>query len=142
MKRLLILLFIIINIGCQKNNETYIKHLDGYWEIEKVILASGEEHVYNFNEFIDYFNVNDSLKGFRKKLKPTLNGTFEATNDAEEFLNAIKQAAKADYFSEYVVLVLDNAAIHTKEMVRWLWMEHRVLVIFLPTRSPECNILN
>ena len=113
-----------------------------YWEIEKVILASGEEHVYNFNEFIDYFNVNDSLKGFRKKLKPTLNGTFEATNDAEEFLNAIKQAAKADYFSEYVVLVLDNAAIHTKEMVRWLWMEHRVLVIFLPTRSPECNILN
>ena len=64
------------------------------------------------------------------------------TNDAEEFLNAIKQAAKADYFSEYVVLVLDNAAIHTKEMVRWLWMEHRVLAIFLPTRSPECNILN
>jgi len=85
MKRLLIFLFIIINIGCQKNNETYIKYLNGYWEIEKVILASGEEHVYNFNEFIDYFNVNDSLKGFRKKLKPTLNGTFETSNDAEEF---------------------------------------------------------
>ena len=30
------------------------------------------------------------------------------TNDAEEFLNAIKQAAKEGYFSEYDVLVLDN----------------------------------
>ena len=85
MKQLLFCLCIIINLGCQKNNEIFIKHLNGYWEIEKVILASGEEHVYNYNEFIDYFNVNDSLKGFRKKLKPTLNGTFETSNDAEEF---------------------------------------------------------
>lgn len=51
----------------------------------------------------------------------------------------VKQAAKEGYFSEYDVLVLDNAAIHTKEIVRWLWKEHRVLVIFLPTRSPEYN---
>ena len=85
MKQLLFCLCIIINLGCQKNNEIFIKHLNGYWEIEKVILPSGEEHVYNYNEFIDYFNVNDSLKGFRKKLKPTLNGTFETSNDAEEF---------------------------------------------------------
>ncbi len=85
MKRLSIILFIIINISCQKNKEEYLKHLDGYWEIEKVILASGEVHDYNYNEFIDYFNVNDSLNGFRKKLKPTLNGSFEGTNDAEAF---------------------------------------------------------
>ena len=98
MKRLLFCLFIIINLGCQKNNEIFIKHLNGYWEIEKVILPSGEEHVYNYNEFIDYFNVNDSLKGFRKKLKPTLNGTFEASNDAEKFVLQIEQDSLNIYY--------------------------------------------
>lgn len=98
MKRLLIFLFIIINIGCQKNTETYIKHLNGYWEIEKVILPSGEEHVYNYNEFIDYFKVNDSLKGFRKKLKPTLDGSFETSNDAEVFVLQIEQDSLNIYY--------------------------------------------
>jgi len=98
MKQLLFCLCIIINLGCQKNNEIFIKHLNGYWEIEKVILPSGEEHVYNYNEFIDYFNVNDSLKGFRKKLKPTLNGTFEASNDAEKFVLQIEQDSLNIYY--------------------------------------------
>ena len=98
MKQLLFCLCIIINLGCQKNNEIFIKHLNGYWEIEKVILPSGEEHVYNYNEFIDYFNVNDSLKGFRKKLKPTLDGTFEASNDAEAFVLKIEQDSLNIYY--------------------------------------------
>lgn len=98
LKRLLIFLFIILNIGCQNNNESYIKHLNGYWEIRKVLLPSGEEHVYNYNEFIDYFNVSDSLKGFRKKLKPTLNATFEGSNDAEAFVIKIEQDSLNIYY--------------------------------------------
>ncbi|MFH4963969.1 hypothetical protein V8G69_03115 [Gaetbulibacter sp. M235] len=85
MKRIFITLIILTSLSCKKNPETYIEHLNGYWEIEKVILASGEEHSYNYNEFIDYFSVSDSLEGFRKKLRPLLNGTFEASKDAEQF---------------------------------------------------------
>ncbi len=85
MKRILVILIVLTNLSCNKNPETYIKHLNGYWEIEKVILASGEEHSYNYNEFIDYFSVSDSSKGYRKKLRPLLNGTYEASKDAEQF---------------------------------------------------------
>lgn len=85
MKRIFITLIILTSLSCKKNPETYIEHLNGYWEIEKVILASGEEHSYNYNEFIDYFSVSDSLEGFRGKVKPLLKGTFEASKDAEQF---------------------------------------------------------
>lgn len=98
MKRLAILLISLIYLNCSKNPESYIQYLDGYWEIEKVILASGEDHNYSYNEFIDYFMVSDSLKGFRKKLKPTLNHTFEATDDVEYFKLKIEHDSLNIYY--------------------------------------------
>ncbi|MCF8274476.1 MAG: hypothetical protein K9I95_11655 [Flavobacteriaceae bacterium] len=101
MKRILIILIILIiltNLSCKKNPETYIEHLNGYWEIEKVILASGEEHSYNYNELIDYLSVSDSLKGFRKKVKPLLNGTFETSKDAEQFILKIEHDSLNIYY--------------------------------------------
>jgi hypothetical protein len=98
MKRILIILIILTNLSCKKNPETYIGHLNGYWEIEKVILASGEEHSYNYNELIDYFSVSDSLKGFRKKVKPLLNGTFETSKDAEQFVLKIEHDSLNIYY--------------------------------------------
>mmetsp|Transcript_5332 Transcript_5332/g.8811 ORF Transcript_5332/g.8811 Transcript_5332/m.8811 type:complete len:111 (+) Transcript_5332:260-592(+) len=41
--------------------------------------------------------------------------------------------------AENVVLVLDNAAIHTDALVEWLWHHHKILVLFLPPRSLEWN---
>lgn len=98
MKRIIILILLIINISCKKDNENYIKHLNGYWEIEKVILHSGEKHLYNYNELIDYFQINDSLKGFRKKLKPTLDGIFEVSDDVEQFVLKIEHDSLNIYY--------------------------------------------
>jgi hypothetical protein len=98
MKRIFIILIILSNLSCKKNPETYIEHLNGYWEIEKVILTSGEEHSYNYNEFIDYFSVSDSLKGFRKKLKPLLNGAFETSSDSEQFILKIENDSLNIYY--------------------------------------------
>ena len=72
-------------ICCKEHPADNIQYLNGYWEIEKVVLSNNEEHTYTFNEYIDYFNVSDSLTGIRKKLKPALNGTFEASQDLEYF---------------------------------------------------------
>jgi len=98
MKRILIIIITLLNLSCSKNPESYIEHLNGYWEIEKVILASGEEHTYSYNEFVDYFSVPDSLKGFRKKLKPLPNGTFETTKDSEQFTLKVENDSLNIYY--------------------------------------------
>lgn len=99
MRRFVILLLILISISCKKNPESFIEHINGYWEIEKVILASGEKRNYTYNEFIDYFQVSDDLTGTRKKLKPTLRGTFETTNNSENFILKIENDSLNIYYN-------------------------------------------
>ncbi|RCW92268.1 lipocalin-like domain-containing protein [Winogradskyella arenosi] len=76
-------LLCLILCSCSKHPEAHIAHLQGYWEIEEVTLADGSKKTYPYNETIDFISVNDSLKGFRKKLKPGLNDTYYTSADAE-----------------------------------------------------------
>jgi len=80
---LYLLLFTTILTSCRKNPETLIPHLSGYWEIDEVTLADGTKRDFNYNETIDYISVNDSLTGFRKKLKPSFDGSYTTSEDAE-----------------------------------------------------------
>ena len=77
------LLIAVVIFSCSKNPENYIKHIEGYWEIDEVTMADGSKKEYKFNETIDYISVNDSLKGFRKKLKPGINDTYFSSDDEE-----------------------------------------------------------
>jgi hypothetical protein len=70
-------------VACSENSEINIKHLEGYWEIQEVTLDDGSKKEYKYNETIDYISLNDSLVGFRKKLKPGINGTYLATDNSE-----------------------------------------------------------
>ncbi|GGW60532.1 lipocalin-like protein [Winogradskyella epiphytica] len=83
MKTTLLIIFGLLIVSCSKNPESYIEHVQGYWEIEEVTMADGSKKQYTFNEVIDYISVNDSLKGFRKKLKPGINDTYYTSGDAE-----------------------------------------------------------
>lgn len=82
-KYLLSILLVFCFFNCTKNPETYIQHIEGYWEIQEVTMADGSKKEYKFNETIDYISVNDSLKGFRKKLKPGINDQYYTSGDAE-----------------------------------------------------------
>jgi len=75
----------LLILSCSEHQETYIEHLDGYWEIEEVTLNDGTKKQYKFNETIDYIKINDSLKGYRKKLKPGINNTYFTSDNAEAF---------------------------------------------------------
>ncbi len=86
----LLIVFGLLIISCAKNPETYIQHIEGYWEIEKVTLSNGFEKEYKFNETIDYISLNDSLKGFRKKMKPGINDTYFTSDDAEAIMIKIE----------------------------------------------------
>ncbi|WP_405569846.1 lipocalin family protein [Winogradskyella sp. Asnod2-B02-A] len=98
-KHFIFLLLAIVIFSCTKNPETYIKHIDGYWEIDEVTMADGSKKEYKFNETIDYISVNDSLKGFRKKLKPGINDTYFSSDDEEAIVLKIEDNTLNIYYN-------------------------------------------
>jgi hypothetical protein len=118
MKKVFLLLLILITIGCKEYPENNIQYLNGYWEIEKVILSTGEEHTYTYNEYVDYFKISDSLRGYRKKLKPSLKGAFETSKDSEAFVLKIENDSLNIYyktsFSNWKETILSLTENHLK----------------------------
>ncbi|MCM4168991.1 hypothetical protein KCTC52924_00245 [Arenibacter antarcticus] len=79
-----LLVFLVISACNQKVTWDQIPNLNGYWEIEKVTFPDGSEKKYTVNTSIDYIELNDK-QGFRKKVQPTLSGTYDTSDDAEAF---------------------------------------------------------
>ncbi len=83
MKKLIVLLALVI-ASCQQNDpEAQLKNLDGYWEIDRVEVEKDSVIKYGMSPYIDYIEMKDST-GFRKKLKPELNGEFSTTENEEK----------------------------------------------------------
>ncbi len=95
--------FIVFGIGflllscAKKINKTDLYILNGYWEIEKVTFPDGSTKEYKVNTSVDYIEY-EAMSGFRKKVQPTLNGTFNATNDAEFFTILEKNGSFEFYY--------------------------------------------
>ena len=84
MKKIVVLLFLFIISSChQKITSSDISKLNGYWEIEKVILYDGTKKNYTYNESFDFFKVTNN-KGFRKKVMPQLDGRFLVNDQFEK----------------------------------------------------------
>lgn len=80
-----LLLFTLFFVSCnQKIGTADIQKINGYWEIEKVVFPQAEDKVYAMNEDYDYFKIDTQNKGFRKKVKPQLDGTFLVNNTFEK----------------------------------------------------------
>ena len=77
----LVLSFVFVSCTQTITNQD-ISKINGYWEIEKVLLKDGEKKDYKINETVDYFQISNN-KGFRKKVMPQLDGTYR-TNDVVE----------------------------------------------------------
>lgn len=82
-----------------ENPEPFIKHVEGYWEITEVIFPNGEKKIYKYNDTVDYISINDSLQGFRKKLKPGINDTYFTSEDAEALVLKIENDSLNMYYS-------------------------------------------
>jgi hypothetical protein len=83
MNKSLFLLLVLTIFSCSQNPESHLEYINGYWEIEEVTLNSGAKKDYKYNDTVDYISINDSLKGFRKKLKPSFNSKYATSKDAE-----------------------------------------------------------
>lgn len=99
MKKILLYFSLVLVMACGKNPETFIPHLNGYWEIDEVTLADGSKRDYNYNDTVDYLNISDSLTGFRKKLKPGFDGTYTTSDDAEMLKIKIENDSLHIYYS-------------------------------------------
>ncbi|MFK8265749.1 hypothetical protein [Capnocytophaga cynodegmi] len=85
MKKLLVSLIFIILVSCnQQIKESDLQHLNGYWEIEKVVMPDKSTKEYKVNTTYDYIEIKNS-EGFRKKVYPQLTGNFQTNDDSEVF---------------------------------------------------------
>ncbi len=99
MKKILVLAYIaLVSISCQtKINPSDLSKINGYWEIEKVVLPDAKNKEYSINPTFDYFDIKNN-KGFRKKVSPQLDGSFLVNDTSEDVL--IKEE-KGVYFIYY-----------------------------------------
>ena len=99
MRKIILYCTLTLLMACGKNPESFIPHLNGYWEIDEVTLADGSKRDYNYNDTVDYLNITDSLTGFRKKLKPSFDGTYTTSDDAESLKVKIENDSLNIYYT-------------------------------------------
>ena len=86
MRRILYFLLILMLWACNDSsvNENDLHYLNGYWEISEVEFPDGSIKEYGMNPSIDFIQLKDD-KGYRKKMKPKFDGTYDTSKDVEGF---------------------------------------------------------
>ena len=85
MKRLVYGLFLILLVACvNRAHIDDIHWLNGYWQIQKVVFPDNTEKAYDLGSTIDYISLEYG-KGYRKKVQPSLDGTYNTSDDAIRF---------------------------------------------------------
>ncbi len=85
MYRASLFILMIVLTGCSNTiSKENLANLDGYWEITEVQFPSGAKKNYTVNPSIDYIEI-DKMTGFKKKMSPKFDGSYDTSNDAEIF---------------------------------------------------------
>lgn len=88
-----IIIISLLFVACQpKVQPEDIAKINGYWEIENVVLPDGKVKDYTINETYDFFKINGN-QGFRQKVMPRLDGSFE-TNELQEKVTVVFEKDK------------------------------------------------
>lgn len=97
-----LIVFLLFFTSCQTEiSKEQMANLNGYWQIEKVMTADGEQKDYQANTSYDFFEVTND-KGFRAKVMPQLDGSF-ITNNLKEQINVTYEEGGTflNYATEY-----------------------------------------
>ena len=103
MKNFALLLFTsFVLLSCStKVNPDDLSKINGYWEIESVIMPDGSEKDYKVNPTIDFFEIKGKT-GIRKKVMPQFDGTYRVNNLSEKVSIAQKNdTIYMDYTTNY-----------------------------------------
>ena len=118
MKKIVVLLFLFIISSCHlKITSSDISKLNGYWEIEKVILSDGTKKEYTYNESFDFFKVS-GCKGFRKKVMPQLDGRFLVNDQFEKIeITFENEIAYINYSTPYAKWKEEIESLSSEKLV-------------------------
>jgi len=110
MRQLAIIFICIFLYSCgDKVTKEDLSFLDGYWEIKQVKFPNGDTKTYEINATVDYIEVTGS-KGYRKKVQPLIDGSFETSDDAEYFSITERDGS--------FIIVYENAMAVWEEEIR------------------------
>lgn len=104
MKKVYLFLFTaLIAVSCSNTfSDADLAKLNGYWEIEEVVMPDGKKKEYTVNPTIDHFELKGKT-GKRTKVMPQFDGTYR-TNDLSEKISITEADGKT-----YIIYVTDNA---------------------------------
>lgn len=92
-KNILCLFVILAGLSCRRQApQDKLEHINGYWEIDRVEFSRDSIKEFRISETIDYIEIKDG-KGFRTKVRPRFDGSFEMSGDADR-LEAITEGAE------------------------------------------------
>ena len=115
-RKSLFIVLVALTFGiCTSSPKDKIDFIEGYWEIKEVKKDNKLIKEYNVNLSVDYFKVNDDLTGFRKKVTPTLNGTFTVTQDQAPFTLKAENDSLNIYYNYNDVITKETVIKATKD---------------------------
>ncbi len=87
MKHVLTFMLLFAVIGCSKTDPALLlPKVSGYWEIDYVEAPNGEKKQYDLNQNIDFIQITDGKEGVRKKLSPSIDGSFTTSQNSASFV--------------------------------------------------------
>ena len=89
-------------ISCGGIEEGDLPKLNGYWEIQEVLMPDGTKKEYKINPTIDHFELKGT-EGKRTKVMPQFDGTYR-TNDLSEKITIEQAEGKT-----YIKYITENA---------------------------------
>lgn len=85
MKKIYLFLFTaLIAVSCSGVSESDFSKINGYWEIQKVVMPDGSKKEYKINPTIDHFELKGK-EGTRTKVMPQFDGTYRTNELSESF---------------------------------------------------------
>lgn len=90
MKNFFNILLLFFAIGCTQSNEEKLEHINGYWEIAQIETIDGQVREYGMSQNIDFFQIDSTGKGIRKKVQPDALGSF-TTSQASENIDVYEE---------------------------------------------------
>lgn len=139
MKKVLVVFAFAVLWACADTSisEDDLHYLNGYWEISAVEFSDGTQKSYTVNPSIDFI-LWENGKGFRKKVHPQLDGTYNTSRDAEAFtMNHVDNVYTLHYKSnlsewEETLIQLDSISFSVRNEAGIVYYYKRFQPISIP----------